>query len=143
MLENTNAVRNGIILFILLGLYFLLLDALGYADNIFFRLGNYVFVFLFVNNSIKTAAKKGDNYLTKLAVGIVTVFIGMSLGAISLFIYLQVLEPSLERYISPVITANSYTRLCIALFVQSLASSMVLVFIVSQLYKNKRPEEIK
>ncbi|RYM33570.1 hypothetical protein ERX46_11575 [Brumimicrobium glaciale] len=143
MLKRTNAIRNGLLLFAILGLYFLLLDALGWADNLFLRLGNYVFIFLMVNNTLKSAVKNGENYLSKLAVGIVTVFIAMTLGAISLFIYLQVLEPDLERYISPVIAANSYSGLCVALFIQSLASSMILVFILSQLYKNKKPSEMK
>jgi hypothetical protein len=143
MLKRTNAIRNGLLLFVILGLYFLLLDALGWADNLFLRLGNYVFIFLLVNNTLKSAVKNGENYLSKLAVGIVTVFIAMTLGAISLFIYLQVLEPDLERYISPVIAANSYSGLCVALFIQSLASSMILVFILSQLYKNKKPSEMK
>ena len=95
-----------------------------------------------VNNTLKAAVKNGENYLSKLAVGIVTVFIAMTLGAISLFIYLQGFEPDLERYISPVIAANSYAGLCIALFIQSLASSMILVFIMLQFYKDRKPEEL-
>lgn len=143
MLQRSHAIRNGLILFVILGLYFLLLDALGWADNIFLRLINYVIIIAVLKNSIKNAVKNGEGYLGKLAVGIATVFIGVSLGAISLFIYLKVFEPSLERYISPVIAANSYAGLCVALFIQSLASSMILVFIMLQFYKNSKPEELK
>jgi hypothetical protein len=141
MLKRNHAVRNGIILFVLLGLYFLILDALGWADNTFLRLGNYIFVIAMLINSIKNAVKNGENYLVKLAVGIATVFIGITLGVISLFIYLQIFEPSLERYISPILAANNYSGLCFALFIESLTSSMIIVFIISQFYKNTKPDK--
>jgi len=141
MLSRSNAIRNGLILFVMLGIYFLILDFFAVADNIFLRLLNYVFIFLIVNNSLKLAVKNGEGYLSKLAIGITTVFIAMTLGAISLFIYFQIYEPDLERYISSVIAANSYGGMCVALYIQSLASSFILVFIMAQLYKNKKPNE--
>ena len=143
MLQRSNAIRNGLVLFVILGIYFVILDAVGLADNIFFRLGNYVFIFLILNNSLKSAVKNGKSYLGKLAIGVLTVFTAMTLGAISLFIYFQIYEPDLDRYISSVIKANSYGGLCVALFIQSLASSFILVFIMSQYYKNKMPNEIE
>lgn len=142
MLKRSHAIRNGIILFAILGVYFLLLDAFGWADILFLKLINYVFIIAILNNSLKNAVKNGENYLGKFAVGIVTVFIATALGAISLFIYLQAFEPSLERYVSPVIAANSYAGLCVALFIQSLTSSIILVFIMLQFYKNRKPEEL-
>lgn len=143
MLTRSHAIRNGLLLFVLLGIYFLILDALGLADNLFLRLGNYVFIFLIVNNSMKSAVKNNESYLNKLAIGIVTVFIAMTLGAISLFIYFNVFEPPLENYVSSVIAANSYGGLCFALLIQSLASSMIIVFIMSQWYKNKKAKEVE
>lgn len=127
MLKRSNAIKNGLILFVMLGVYFLILDALGWADNTFFRLGNYVFIVLMVNSSLKKAVQNGEDYLSKMAIGIVTVAIAMTLGAISLFAYLQILQPDLERYVSPIIAANSYSGLCVALFIQSIASSVILV----------------
>ncbi|PWH81418.1 hypothetical protein DIT68_14885 [Brumimicrobium oceani] len=126
----------------MLGIYFLILDALGWADNTFLRLGNYIFVVLMINSSLKKATQNGEDYLSKMAVGVVTVAIAMTLGAISLFAYLMILQPDIERYISPVIAANSYSGLSIALFIQSIASSVILVFIMSQMYKNKKSTEV-
>ncbi|WP_107038864.1 hypothetical protein [Brumimicrobium mesophilum] len=143
MLQRSNAIRNGVILFIILGVYFAILDALGLADNIFLRLGNYIFIFLIINNSLKSAVKNGESYLNKLAIGVVTVFTAMTLGTISLYIYFQIFEPDLDRYISSVVKANSYGGLCVALYIQSLASSFILVFIMCQLYKNKKPNEVQ
>ena len=137
MLIRSHAIRNGIILFLLLGLYFLILDAIGSADNLFLILVNYVFIFGILNITIKQAVKNGETYLNKLAIGIVTVFIAITLGALSLYLYLQALEPILERYVSVVMMPNSYAGLCLALFVQSLTSSMILVFIMLQFYKNR------
>lgn len=143
MLKRSHAIRNALLLFVLLGIYFLILDALGWADNIFFRLGNYVFIFLIVNKSMKNAVRNSESYLNKLAIGIVTVFIAMTLGAISLFVYLNAFEPPLERYVSSIIAANSYSGLCFSLFIQSIASSMIIVFIMSQWYKNKKEKEVE
>lgn len=143
MIQRANAIRDGLILFAILGVYFLILDALGWADNTFLRLGNYVFIVLMVNNSLKKAVRNGENYLSKLAIGVVLVSIATILGAISLFIYLQILAPDLERYVSPVIAADSYIGLSMALFIQSMTSSIIIVFIISQFYKNKKPNEVQ
>lgn len=143
MIQRSQAIRDGLILFALLGIYFVILDALGWADNTFLRLGNYVFIVLMVNNTLKKAVKNGEGYLSKLAIGVVMVSVATILGTISLFVYLQILQPDLENYISPIIAANSYTGLCMALFIQSMASSIILVFIMSQLYKNKKPNEVQ
>ena len=143
MIKRSNVIRNGLILFVLLGVYFVILDAMGLADNIFFRLGNYLFIILIVNNLLKTAVKNGESYLSKLASGVVVVSIAMVLGSISLFIYFQILQPDLERYVSSVISANSYGGLCVALFIESISSSIILVFIMAQLYKNRKASELK
>jgi|SRR5690554_4240924 len=139
MLQRSHAIRNGVILFIILGLYFLILDFLGLADNIFLRLLNYVFIIGILNSTLKNAVSNGENYLRKLFIGIATVFTGLGLGAIGLLIYLSVLEPPIENYVDSIIAANSYAGLSFALFIQSLTSSIILVFIMLQFYKNVKP----
>ncbi|PKR79814.1 hypothetical protein CW751_13370 [Brumimicrobium salinarum] len=142
MLQGTKAIRNGIILFLILGLYFLILDLLGWADNIFLRLVNYIFIIAILNNTIRHAVSIGKNYLQRLFAGIATVFIASFLGAIGLLTYFSILEPPLENYIDSVISANSHVGLTVALFIQSLTSSIIVVFIMLQFYKNKAPREV-
>jgi hypothetical protein len=142
MLKRAHAVRNGIVLFILLGLYFLLLDALGWTDNIMLRLLNYAFIIAVLKNSIKHAVKNGENYLNKLLIGIVTVFIGLTLSIIALYVYFRIFEFPLEQYKTSLMAANSYIELCGALYIEGLSSSIILVFIMLQFYKNKSPKEV-
>lgn len=143
MLRRANAVRNGLVLFLLLGVYFLILDGLGWADHMFLRFLNYVFIFLVLRNSIKHAVKNGEGYVNKLFIGTVTVFIGLTLSISALYIYLQIFELPIERYQTSVIAANTYKQLCGALFIEGLSSSIILVFIMLQFYKNKAPREVE
>lgn len=143
MLRRSYILRNGIILFLLLGLYFLLLDVLGWADNTYLRLVNYVFIFAVLNNTMKHAVKNGKNYLNKFLISLITVGFGIVLSIIALFFYLHVFEPSLERYHTSVMVANSYGKLVIAHLIESLSSAFILVFIMLQFYKNKSPEDVE
>ncbi|HLV42431.1 MAG TPA: hypothetical protein VKY37_09140 [Brumimicrobium sp.] len=143
MLRRSFAIRNGLILFGLLGIYFLILDALGLADQMFLRFLNYAFIIGLLNNTIKHAVKNGENYLNKLFIGIVTVFIGLFLSIVALYIYLQLFEFPIERYQTAVIAASTYNQLCGALFIEGLSSSIILVFILLQFYKNKSPREVE
>lgn len=135
--------RNGIILFLLLGLYFLLLDALGWANNIYLRLVNFIFIFFILRNTIKRAVKKGENYPIKFLLGLVTVGIGITLSVIVLYYFLYAFQPDIERYANTVMAAHSYFGLCLALLIESWASSIILLFIMLQFYKNHQSGDVK
>jgi hypothetical protein len=92
MLRRSHILRNGIIIYLLLGLYFLFLDVLGWADNTYLRLVNYVFIFAVLNNTMKHAVKNGKNYLNKFLISLITVGFGIVLSIIALFFYLHVFE---------------------------------------------------
>lgn len=143
MLRRSHAVRNGLILFALIVGYFLLLDALGWADNVLLMLINYVFIIAILNNTIKHSVKNGEGYLNKLMIGVVTIFIGVSLSVITLYFYFEALQPSLERYVLSIIPAENYVELSMVLFIQSFSSSIIIVFIMLQFYKNKAPREVE
>jgi hypothetical protein len=116
---------------------------LGWADNTYLRLVNYVFIFAVLNNTMKHAVKNGKNYLNKFLISLITVGFGIVLSIIALFFYLHVFEPSLERYHTSVMAANSYGKLVIAHLIESLSSAFILVFIMLQFYKNKSPEDVE
>ncbi|RFC55333.1 hypothetical protein [Brumimicrobium aurantiacum] len=143
MLQRSHAIRNGIILFLLLGFYFLILDLIGLADNVYLRLVNYIFIIGILKLTIKTAVKNGENYLRKLIIGIATVTIGIGLGAIGLFIYLNGIDAPIEDYVEGLIPADTYAGLSFALFIEALSSSIIIVFIMLQFYKNEQTEKIK
>ena len=81
---------NGFIIFIGIALYFLLIETLGLADQIYLRLVNFVFVFYGVNRTIKANAEEGkQGYLTNLLAGFITAMFGLVLGLIAFMIYVE------------------------------------------------------
>lgn len=140
MQRRAYILRNGLYLFLLLGLYFLFLDLLGWADNMYLRLVNYVFIFFILRNTIKHTIKNNENYPTKFLSSIFTAGIGIVLSIVALYFYLYALEPSLSRYDISLMTANSYLSFCFVLLVESLSSTLILVLIMLQFYKNKKAQ---
>lgn len=139
MQRRAYILRNGLFLFILLGLYFLFLDLLGWTDNFYLRLVNYVFIFFILRNTIKHTIVNRENYPIQFLISMFTVGMGITLSIVALFFYLYALGPSIERYDILVMTAHSYLQLCLALLIESLSSSIILVFIMLQFYKNRKP----
>lgn len=139
MQKRAYILRNGLFLFLLLGLYFLLLDLLGWADNIYLRLVNFVFIFFVLRNTLKHTVENGENYPIKFLISLFTVGMGITLSVIALYFYLYALEPSIERYDIFIMSAHSYLGLCVALLVESLSSAIILVFIMLQFFKNRKP----
>ncbi len=138
MQRRAYILRNGLYLFLLLGFYFLFLDIMGWADNIYLRLVNYIFIFFILRNTIHHAIRNNENYVQKFITCLITVGMGITLSIGALFFYMYALEPPIERYGISVMAAHSYLGLCAALLVESWASSIILVFIVLQFYKNKK-----
>lgn len=143
MQRRAYILRNGLFLFLLLGMYFLLLDLLGWADNTYLRLVNFVFIFFVLRNTIKHTIEEGESYPIKFLICMVTVGIGIGMSILALYFYLYALEPSLDRYDLSVMSPHSYLQLCIGLLIESLSSALILVFIMLQFYKNKTPESVR
>lgn len=143
MLSQTNAIKNGLLLFGLIGVYFVVLELLGLTDNVFLKFINFIFVLIAVNNTLKTTSKVSDSYLKKLVGGVITVFIGILLSAIALFIYLNVNETTtLSAYAMTLIPANTNLEFVGIIFVEGFTSSLMIVFIMLQYWKNVNiPEE--
>ena len=137
MLSQTNAIRNGLLIFGLVGVYFIILELLGLTDNIFLKFINFIFVLIGVNNTLKAAANANASYLKKLVSGVTTVFIGILLSAIALYIYLNVNEASdLSAYAVTLIPAETNLEFAGIIFVEGFTSSLMIVFIMLQYWKN-------
>lgn len=137
MLSQTNAIRNGLLIFGLVGVYFIILELLGLTDNIFLKFINFIFVLIGVNNTLKAAAEAQASYLKKLVAGVITAFTGILLSAIALFIYLSVNESSdISAYAMTLIPAESNLEFAGVIFVEGLTSSLMIVFIMLQYWKN-------
>lgn len=137
MLSQTNAIRNGLLIFGLIGVYFVILELLGLTDNVFLKFINFIFVLIGVNNTLKQASKIGVDYLKKLVAGVVTVFTGIVLSAIALLIYLNVNESSeISAYAMTLIPAETNFEFAGIIFVEGFTSSLMIVFIMLQYWKN-------
>ena len=87
-MKLSNELFNGTIIFIGIGLYFLLMNALGFADLFYLRFLNVFFVFYGVNRTIQMNLLKGKkNFVSNAIAAMMTSLIGVSLSIIGLVIY--------------------------------------------------------
>ena len=79
---------NGFIIFLGIGLYFLLMELLGLADLFYLRLFNVLFVFYGTNRTLKTNFTEGKTILVSNAASALTTSLtGIFLSVIGLIIY--------------------------------------------------------
>lgn len=137
MLSQTNAIRNGLLIFGLVGVYFIILELLGLTDNVFLKFINFIFVLIGINNTLKQSSKIGADYLKKLVAGVVTVFTGIVLSAVALLIYLNVSDSSdISAYAMTLMPAETNFEFAGVIFIEGFTSSLMIVFIMLQYWKN-------
>lgn len=79
---------NGVIIFIGIGLYFMLMEILGLADLYYLRLFNVLFVFYGTNRTLKMNYKEGNIIFVSNAVSaLLTSLTGVFLSVIGLIAY--------------------------------------------------------
>ena len=133
---------NGLLIFLGISLYFLIMNVLGLANLVYLRLFNILFVFYGVNRTIKMNLAEGNkNFVSDAASAMITSVIGVLLCVLGLLIYsymqggdsyVQSLSESFLFGGNPSI--NSY---CISLFFEGIASSVIVVLLL-MLYWNNR-----
>ena len=141
-MKISKEVFNGATIFVGISVYFLLMNALGFADVFYLRLLNVLFVFYGVNKTIQMNVTEGKKTFVSNAVSaMMTSLVGVVLSIIGLIIYsymkggdnyVQSLSetflfggnPSVETY-------------CISLLFEGIASS-VIVTLFAMLYWNNR-----
>ena len=132
---------NGILIFIGIGVYFILMDLLGLSDVYYLRILNIFIVLYFINRTIKTNIQEGKTvYFQNVISGGLTSFIGVALSVIGLRQYIvfkggaEYIKNLSEAFIfgnNP--SVNEY---CIGLFFEGIASSIIATFILMQYWKN-------
>lgn len=142
-MKVSRLLTNGVIIFIGLGLYFLLIEALDLKDHIYLRLVNFIFVIYGVNKTIRSNYHDGINgYLTNLLAGFITAMIGLILGLISFMIYVEYrggntyLDSFADSYIFGGGDPSLY-QFCFGLLIEGSAASMIVSFAMMQYWKDK------
>ena len=133
---------NGILIFIGIAIYFLLMEFFGLSKILYLRALNAAFVFYGVSRTLKSNINEGKlGYVSNLISSGLTAIIGVLLSVVGLLIYIY--SKGGNEYINKLSgeflfggkpSPNEY---CIGVLFEGLASAVIVVFIAMQLWRNK------
>lgn len=145
---KTIPTKNGLIMFLALAGFFLLMRAVGLAQVHWLRALNVVFVYLVIRNAIRTYHKKaGANYYDDFGdffwIGIRTSLLGIGLFAAFMAVYLDQIDPQFMNMLE--IKENFGGRItpvsaAAVVFLEGIASAFICAFVLIQLMKSRRVE---
>lgn len=142
-MKISRIITNGLIIFIGIGVYFLIMDVLGLSRNLYLRLLNFIFVLYGVNRTLQGNFKDGiDGYFTNLGSALFTAFTGLVLSVFSFMVYAATHggEAYLAKFHSIYVfgghTPSPY-QFAVSLFLEGLAASAVVSFALMQYWKDK------
>ena len=133
---------NGILIAVGIAVYFLAMEVLGLSDKFYLRFFNIVIVYYGVHTTLKSNIEAGETgYVANMISAGLTAFIGigLSIAGLATFIYIKggtaYLSTLSEGFLfggKP--TVNEY---CIGLFIEAMASAVMVVFIAMQFWNSK------
>lgn len=136
-------ITNGILIFLGIGIYFLILDLLGFSHIFYLRIFNVFIVIYGVNRTIKGNHEAGvRGYFPNFLGAIITSMIGAFLSIAALLIYIEFKGG--ETYLKNL--ADSFVfgggeltiqQYCIGLLFESTAASLAVSFCLMQYWKDK------
>lgn len=133
---------NGFIIFLGVGIYFLIMEALGLSKYYVLRIFNVLIVMYGLGLTIKANLKEGKtSYMSNLISTGLTGFIGIALGIIGLALYIDFRGG--QSYISHLSEAFMFGgeptlgEYCIGLAIEGFASVLIVVFINMQYWRTK------
>ncbi|WP_264548330.1 hypothetical protein [Flavobacterium sp. N2820] len=141
-MKNRTVLKNGFLIFLGIGLFFLLMDFLGLSSKNYLRSLNAFIVLYGIHKTIKHNYKNGKiGYLENLFSGFLTGILGVFLGIVGLigFIYLK----GGEKYLNTLsdtfffVGKTSIIQYCGVLFFEGVASSLIGAFVLMQFYNDK------
>lgn len=133
---------NGLLIFIGIALYFMIMELMGLSKEIYLRILNAAFVYYGVRRTLKTNFQEGKSgYVFNLISAGLTAIIGVFLSVLGLLIYIYtrggddyINNLSGEFIFGGNPTANQYA---FGLLFEGIASAVIIVFIAMQLWRNK------
>lgn len=136
MIKKNNALLNGFLIYGLISIYFLVLVLFGLSDNMYLRFANLVFVAFGINETMKLSNAGGDNYLDKVKSGLVTALSGILPSCVGLFLYMQIIDPTLAYTAHTLIPIHGPVEFTAVIFIEGLSSSLMVLFVMLQYWKN-------
>ncbi|ESU29044.1 hypothetical protein FLJC2902T_10790 [Flavobacterium limnosediminis JC2902] len=139
--------KNGVIIFLGIGLYFLLMEVLGLADQLYLRFFNIFIVLYGASRTIKDNYAEGNyEYMNNFMASILTCVVGVVLSVFGLMVYIHARGG--EEYLSSLsdgfIFAGGKARIneyCIGLLFEGIASSLVGSLLLMQYWHGKIPKK--
>ncbi|SEP75892.1 hypothetical protein [Flavobacterium urocaniciphilum] len=140
-MKNQNEIKNGVLIFIGIGLFFLLMDLFGLADKNYLRILNAFIVLFGISKTIKSNYSNGiTDYLENLVSGFKTGIIGVFLGIVGLIVFVYIKGG--ETYLATLSDTFFFTgktnlvKYCAVLFFEGVASSLIGSFALMQYWKD-------
>lgn len=140
-MKNQNEIKNGVLIFIGIGLFFLLMDLFGLADKNYLRILNAFIVLFGISKTIKSNYSNGiTDYLENLVSGFKTGIIGVFLGIVGLIVFVYIKGG--ETYLATLSDSFFFTgktnlvMYCAVLFFEGVASSLIGSFALMQYWKD-------
>ena len=134
---------NGFIIYIGIAIYFLVIEYLDLADEFYLRLLNLAIVVFGINLTLKQNYNDGvSGYFENLISGILTSMVGALLSVGSLLFYIQYKggDDYLQTLSKGFLFGGGDLNIsyyCIGLLFESVASSIIVAFVLMQYWKNK------
>jgi hypothetical protein len=137
---------NGVIIFIGIGLYFMLMEILGLADLYYLRVFNVLFVFYGTNRSLRMNYKEGKTLFASNAVSaLLTSIIGVSLSIAGLIAnsYIQGGDAYIQRLSKTFLFGGdpSIMTYCISLLFEGIVSAVIISFMLLLYWENHLKKE--
>lgn len=135
--------KNGMVIFIGIALYFLIMEVLGLTDKLYLRLFNVFIVLYGANKTIKENYREGNTeYLNNILSSFKTCVTGIVISIVALIVYVHIRggEPYLARlsdgflFVGGKPKVNEY---CIGLLFEGIASSVVGCILLMQYWHGK------
>lgn len=141
IMKNSIEIKNGFLIFLGIGIFFLLMDLFGLADKNYLRILNAFIVLYGINKTIQfNFNHENSDYLDNLISGFKTGIIGVVLGIIGLilFIYIKGGESYLTKLSDTFffVGKTNIIKYCSVLFFEGIASSLIGSFALMQYWKD-------
>ena len=141
-MKLSTEIKNGFIIFLGIGIYFLLMEYLGLSKYYLLRFLNVFIIVYGLNKTLKSNIKAGKNaYLSNLLSSGITGLIGIFLAIISLVLYINFKGG--ESYLNNLSETFLFGRnpslaeYSFGLFIEGIASVLVVAYINLQYWNTK------
>jgi len=145
-MKLTKELKNGIIIFALISIYFFIIELLNLSYVHYLRVFNILIVYYGVHRTLTSNAAEGKSgFIQNLLSAGLTAFIGIIMSVIGLivFIYAKGGDAYLDSLSELFLFGGkpSVAEYCFGILFEGIASAVIVVFISMLLWKNNSPSK--